>query len=68
MRSHGKKYTAAAKNRDIASPADQAYFAFGRNRVCVTFPSDRSAALSSTPGHFVIRSLMTTSPRRSRTA
>src|SRR5207247_7716648 len=58
----------SARNRDMASPADHAYFALGRNRVCVTLPSDRSAALSSTPGHFVMRTLMTTSPPRNQTA
>src|SRR3990170_1070672 len=58
----------SARNRLIASPADQANFASGRYRTVVTTPDSRSFGPSSTPGHLSILDVMRPSPPRCRTA
>src|SRR5437870_13192394 len=42
VRAMRRPFCSSSRNRDIASPADHAYFASGWNRVCVTLPSWRS--------------------------
>src|SRR3989441_7137695 len=68
VRAMKRPFWSSSRNLDIASPADQAYFASGRNRVCVTLPSRRSAARSSIPGHREIRAVMLTSRSEEHTS